>query len=268
MRRATHASAGRFSQNLRLLCATKSSVSSICREIGLNRQQFDRYLSGASFPSAYNLRQICRYFGVREQDLLGDQARLREITDGQHRPAPRHALQGALEPEAGELAILRNYVGLYFYHFLTPSWAGMVQCGLLDLRIENGAARTRYLARVRDPDFHRLFRSRFEGCATYRGDRLFILDYSPRVKDSFGQTILYPAHRHDSNHLSGMTCGIAWSPRRIPFASKVILKRIRETTPLREAVERCGLYALESRSLDPIVRSFFAEDSEPYLITP
>lgn len=258
----------RFTQNLRLLCATKPSVSFICREVGLNRQQFDRYLSGASLPSAHNLRRICHYFGVREQDLFGETARLREVVDAQSRPGPSHPLQGGLDPEAGELAILRNYVGLYFYYFLTPSWAGQVQCGLLDLRIENGAARTRYLARVRDPDFQRLFRSRFEGCATYRGDRLFILEYSSRVKDSFGQTILYPAHRHDSNYLSGMTFGIAWHPRRSPFASKVILKRVREATPLRDAVEACGLYPPDSRSFDPIIRGFFSEGAQPYMMTP
>lgn len=268
MGHASHLSSGQFSQNLRFLCATKPSVSLICRDIGLNRQQFDRYLSGASMPSAHNLRRICSYFSVREQDLFGDQVRLREMVDGQSQVGPLRPLQSALEPEAGELAILRNYVGLYHYYFLTPSWTGKVQCGLLDFRVENGAARTRYLARVREPNFDRLYRSRFEGCATYRGDRLFILEYSPRVQDSFGQTILYPAHRHDPNYLSGMTCGIAWHPRRSPFASRVILKRVRETTPLRKAIEGCGLYPPDGRSLDPVIRGFFAEGSQPYMMAP
>lgn len=53
-----------LAQNLRLICAREKSVSEICREIGINRQQFGKYLSGRSRPSQNNMHRICQHFGV------------------------------------------------------------------------------------------------------------------------------------------------------------------------------------------------------------
>jgi transcriptional regulator with XRE-family HTH domain len=53
-----------FGQNLRALCATKPSISSVCRDLGINRVQFNRYLIGRSFPKPDVLVEICEYFEV------------------------------------------------------------------------------------------------------------------------------------------------------------------------------------------------------------
>ncbi|TJW59990.1 MAG: transcriptional regulator, partial [Mesorhizobium sp.] len=44
-----------FSSNLKLACSTHRSVSDLCRTIGINRQQFNRYLNAGTLPSAHNL---------------------------------------------------------------------------------------------------------------------------------------------------------------------------------------------------------------------
>ncbi len=51
-----------FGQNLRLLCQGHSTISSICRELEINRTQFNRYLSGESFPQPDVLHKICSFF--------------------------------------------------------------------------------------------------------------------------------------------------------------------------------------------------------------
>ncbi len=257
-----------FSRNLHFLCAQKTSVSQVCREIEINRQQFDRYMKGRAFPSAHNLRRICDYFGVREEQLLGDPARLRR--SALHEPAPERLgpLEQALLPEAGEFALLRNYVGLYYYFFLSPNWHGKIQCGLVSFRAQGGRLRSRYLGRVWDPDYRKIVRSRFEGHVALRGDRLFILEYASNLPDSFGQTILYAAHQHQSNYITGMCFGIAWPPQRAPFASPVILKRVPAATQARDAVRNCGLYDAESRALDPFVRNAFSTMERPFMQEP
>ncbi|WP_254054545.1 helix-turn-helix transcriptional regulator [Roseovarius sp. EL26] len=59
-----------FGENLRALCAQHPSVAGICRELKINRTQFNRYLSGESFPRPDVLSQICHYFGVDARILL------------------------------------------------------------------------------------------------------------------------------------------------------------------------------------------------------
>lgn len=56
--------------NLRQLSKNASSISELCREIGVNRTQFNRYLSGNAFPRPDVLSRICQHFGVDATILL------------------------------------------------------------------------------------------------------------------------------------------------------------------------------------------------------
>lgn len=59
-----------FGDNLRILANTFPSVSQLCRELGINRTQFNRYLSGESFPRPDVLHRICTFFDVDSRILL------------------------------------------------------------------------------------------------------------------------------------------------------------------------------------------------------
>ncbi|MEM9844631.1 MAG: helix-turn-helix transcriptional regulator [Pseudomonadota bacterium] len=59
-----------FGQNLTQLSASYPSVSALCRELGINRTQFNRYVSGESFPRPDVLHQMCVFFGVDARILL------------------------------------------------------------------------------------------------------------------------------------------------------------------------------------------------------
>nr|WP_135505776.1 helix-turn-helix transcriptional regulator [Roseovarius aestuariivivens] len=61
---------GIFGTNLRRLSAQYPSVAGLCRELGINRTQFNRYLSGESFPRPDVLYQICKFFDVDARILL------------------------------------------------------------------------------------------------------------------------------------------------------------------------------------------------------
>lgn len=59
-----------FGRNLRVLCGGESSISDLCRRIGINRTQFNRYLGGEAFPRPDILHRICAYFEVDARILL------------------------------------------------------------------------------------------------------------------------------------------------------------------------------------------------------
>ncbi|WP_292293026.1 helix-turn-helix transcriptional regulator [Marivita sp.] len=56
--------------NLRELAKSTESVSALCRDLGINRTQFNRYLSGESFPRPDVLFRICQYFNVDARIIL------------------------------------------------------------------------------------------------------------------------------------------------------------------------------------------------------
>ncbi|MFW2587154.1 helix-turn-helix domain-containing protein [Sagittula sp. SSi028] len=56
--------------NLRQLSQRAVSISALCRELGINRTQYNRYLAGESFPRPDVLHRICTYFDVDARILL------------------------------------------------------------------------------------------------------------------------------------------------------------------------------------------------------
>lgn len=59
-----------FGANLRKLSDSYSSISALSRELRINRTQFNRYLSGESFPRPDVLSRICEFFNVDARVLL------------------------------------------------------------------------------------------------------------------------------------------------------------------------------------------------------
>ncbi|MEM9576714.1 MAG: helix-turn-helix transcriptional regulator [Pseudomonadota bacterium] len=59
-----------FGANLRKLSESYASVSALARDLGINRTQFNRYLSGESFPRPDVLSKICEFFKVDARVLL------------------------------------------------------------------------------------------------------------------------------------------------------------------------------------------------------
>ncbi|MCZ7675505.1 MAG: helix-turn-helix domain-containing protein [Roseovarius sp.] len=65
-----------FGKNLRLLSQGYPSISGLCRDLGINRTQFNRYMSGESFPRPDVLHRICGFFGTDARILLEPVANL------------------------------------------------------------------------------------------------------------------------------------------------------------------------------------------------
>ena len=59
-----------FGANLRTLAEPYASISELSRQLGINRTQFNRYLSGESFPRPDVLSRICTFFKVDARVLL------------------------------------------------------------------------------------------------------------------------------------------------------------------------------------------------------
>lgn len=59
-----------FSNSLRRLCEERSSINQVCKDLGINRQQFAKYLSGQNLPSLFVAQRIIDYFKASPDDLF------------------------------------------------------------------------------------------------------------------------------------------------------------------------------------------------------
>jgi hypothetical protein len=59
-----------FPENLKTLVSTKGSVTSVSKDLGIHRSQFNRFIVGDSFPKPDILYKICQYFQTDARILL------------------------------------------------------------------------------------------------------------------------------------------------------------------------------------------------------
>lgn len=72
----------KFAANLRRKCADFGSIAEVCRGVGINRQQFNKYLAGNSIPNSLTLRKICIFLEIQEQSLFFDEETHAANTNG------------------------------------------------------------------------------------------------------------------------------------------------------------------------------------------
>ncbi|MGV6848081.1 MAG: helix-turn-helix domain-containing protein [Marinibacterium sp.] len=124
-----------FGANLRALSADYPSIAELSRQLGINRTQFNRYLSGESFPRPDILARICTFFDLDARILLEPIDQLKNHDD---------ILTGPILGDfvgAGALAVSEDHFPSGFYRFTRRSFVNDSQfvVGLVYVFRKNGA---------------------------------------------------------------------------------------------------------------------------------
>ena len=117
-----------MAKNLRRLTGRIGSANYVCRELDINRQQFEKYLKGRSLPSAATLKRICSYFKVSEEELFA--ADLEPETEEPLEQPPASACEGVLQPLFSEPPPSIK-PGIYFLWMTVPTQPNQVVCAPL-----------------------------------------------------------------------------------------------------------------------------------------
>ena len=125
-----------FSINLRTLSNNQISVAHICRKMEINRQQFNKYLSGQIYPSKYNLNKICQYFQFSEEELnlkpsefglIASKSPQLESNPGKIK------LNNTIDSISSLSNDLSRYEGYYYSHFHSPEYPGYINRSLIHI---------------------------------------------------------------------------------------------------------------------------------------
>ncbi|NRB18290.1 MAG: helix-turn-helix transcriptional regulator, partial [Rhodobacteraceae bacterium] len=118
-----------LSQNLQALTRDRV-VSQVARDARINRTQFNRFLTGESFPRPDILDRICRYFEVDANILLRP---LGEAPETPERIALRHAVQAGRFDCAGDMPLslmaVRAFPKTYTARCVLAQCAGAISPG-------------------------------------------------------------------------------------------------------------------------------------------
>ena len=109
-----------ISANLKRLCEGHASISAVCRELDINRTQFERYLQGTTVPNKKTAKLICDYFGIDEDDLYQDHGAPGTRVPGLP-PISRNLFENLTRPPTPAIA-----GGTYLTYFSIPGQADLL----------------------------------------------------------------------------------------------------------------------------------------------
>lgn len=260
-----------LARNIRTLCSYGRSVSDICRRIGLNRQQFDRYLTGRTEPSLSTLRRICDFFGVDEAEILmeprafADLVRLRPPRLGTS-PGPfdrRIAHLVNRRPETDTL--LERHAGYYHAYNCPPSAHRYILRSLYRVERVDGAWISKSIERHATDNFSVPPTLRYAGIVLEGHGRIIVQEREQGRGRGFWTTILI-ASDHLPTFLPGIILGIDPEGTHDLSASRAVWHFLGQKPDLRAALRACGVVSPDDPGLADFVRNMaLAERQQPNL---
>ena len=247
-----------ISANLRVLSTMFPSVAEICRRLKVNRQQFNKYLSGQTRPSPHNMRKICKFFGITESEIYLESSRFAEVFALKKSPpsilASGYSLS-TIESLYKCSGNLDRYIGYYFRYHYSFSHPGFLIKSMARISAKNGqyfcstAERITLQGAKRNPVF-----TNYKGAMFFLTDRIFVVEYQSILQNSITEMILYPSYHRRISFIVGIQTGAASIRGRKPAASRVLLEYIGKDINVKAALRSIGLFHETSGVIDPKIR--------------
>ncbi|WP_157231153.1 helix-turn-helix domain-containing protein [Kiloniella laminariae] len=245
-----------FSLNLKLACSQHRSISHICRKIGINRQQFNKYLSGAVQPSRHNLAKIIEFLGISVGDLHIEHSKFSILL---HERNQRSMGDSRLKLRLGYLdevyqnstQRLQKYLGYYHTYFYSLAAPGMITKSLINLFEDDGRIYSKGIEVIREPG-ERLSNAclfKYLGSVAYLEETIYIREHETLVKGTISQTTLMPSYHSRVGLLSGLTLGVPSTRGRVPACARVIFEKLDPQYSLRLALGDCGRFDADSDAI-------------------
>lgn len=238
-----------FARNLRYLYDRHRSVAEVCRQLDINRQQFNKYLSGASFPSAHNLARICTFFGVEETMLHLPPPQFTQLLQSDTGfgcfDVDLEAADGDAERDGHQVNDeLSRYLGLYHTYNETRSADGKILRALAHIYRLGGKTLSKYFERW--PSMRKSRRSytvyRMVGTVKFLSSNIYILDRRTGLHPSYALTVLYPCRREPVDMIHGLTLSVGVSSENPIYSSKIAYVHLGSRISMKQALKGCGVY--------------------------
>lgn len=259
-------SSSELAENLRLVCSYADSISAACKRMGINRQQFHRYLSGDSYPSLRSLRRISDYFGLEESELLLDHASFRKLIAVKRPVAGEISVVAQtvrdillLTPQSQER--LSEHTGYYYNYFCPAEHPGKILRAFIRVTEDSGFILSRNIERY--PGIPHRTTRKYSGIFSHSGEKILMFERENAVGKMVWLTVLYPNDKDQPSLLPGLTIGVTNTVAREIACYRVVLQYLGRSVELRKVLGRCGLFDIDDPHIDPAIRFQVQNDMHP-----
>jgi transcriptional regulator with XRE-family HTH domain len=263
-----------FAANLRLLCGRQGSVSQVCSRIGLNRQQFNKYLSGRHMPSARNVRLIANHFGLATAILFVDPEQFHALVDGNYfetferlRLSPQ--VTGFLNVATVESKMVGDgIVGVYDRYHYSSIYARKILRSAFCIYRNGDFLSHYYIERFpsRDNPAKIAYIFKYQGFTFPIQDRIFTMDFETAQRNEMTFGIFSKVQRSSKRFMFGIASGIAANMLRQPFATRVVLHYRHPGLLTRNNIEQTTVLDMNDPDIPSEAREYLGDG--PDMIKP
>ena len=259
-----------FAANLRHICDQRGSISHICRKIQINRQQFNKYLSGRHLPSPANVRAIADHLGIGPDLLFAPQAEFRALIDGNFfdtfnrlrgEPQVLKFLETVMSvPDQAKSAL----VGVYERYQFSSIYPRRILRASFCIYRGKDLLQHSYVEHFPSPDdpSKTAYTFKYHGFVLPIEGRLFTVDFETVQRNEMTFGIYSGVQRSSKRFFFGVTSGIAATMFRQPFATRIALHFRRPGLLTRDDLSRATTLDMNDASIPREVREYLSDASD------
>ena len=254
-----------FAANLRHVCSAWPSLAMFCRETGINRSQFNRYLNGRTRPSNHILARICDAVGIAERELFIPESEFKAKFPFKQRKIAenRDGWERFIRLNKDALDKFGKYAGYYYIYYNSMSRVGKIIKGVLHIYENKNGVQFTWIEKDNSSDQSKLpLKWRYKGHVYILSERIFLVGVETLTENEIVEIALFPSFRSKILHLSGLIIGVSSSNRREINCSRVVFERIQFGTNKRRMLQECGIFNSENISVSSSIQRVIQSDIE------
>jgi len=239
-------------KNLHLLSQTFDSVSDMCRKVGINRQQMNKYLNRNTHPSAHTARRISAAVGLGPEALFAEPREFSRML-ALRKQDGRTGAEGSefIRGRAGSSTFPQEFLGTYWCYTRLPPIKDVVMRARICLYETPNGIGTRFFERVTAgfPPLRPSIR-RNRGTASWMSNKVFIHETPVGRPSGPALMVILPDYETRPTTFHGIQLYNMTSGSRLPYATRVTLRRIDEDLTPIQVVRKCGVFRIGDPELD------------------
>jgi len=270
MSRSNHS----IAENLKLLCSVYPSVAEVCRRIGINRQQFNKYLAGTVAPSRRNETRICGFFNITLSDLALAPVEFSHFHNQRTFPllTAHERLADMSGPEVQNK--LQKYCGYYQTYQKIPYAKECIAVGFGQIKRLGNHFFSKHIELLQGSIRSELSqkKSKMFGTVVFEGGLLYILDHKSGNNPSYSLTTLYPSRSPSVHLVTGMTLSVSGMFHGAPYSANIVYEKLPDNTRISNFVRKSGIYDADtpmvSNEIKHIIKNSIRPDQQVFSHSP
>lgn len=254
-----------FAENLLALSVRNESIAKTCRDLNINRQQFNKYLSGNVLPNEATLERITQLFNIDALELFkppnSDSTTPTKDVNFVEKTKRLYALENTFSQLKTKRLDYQLRPGIYFYYLPFDNDTSKCMRGLIAISVEEGVTYFTRILKFEDvlsgESYSRTVAC--DGVVTQASNKLMMIGRNRKDGHAISLLNIDTNNSVNETYLVGLL--LTFSVTSLPIAFHTILHHVGSLETWRQHFKQSGILAVDNPTIPNELRSVMNDKS-------